>query len=157
VDALFEHTSSPRQVAAKVKENRGHLAGAYLRLLRFLVENKTGLSYSWAEPSFARSSSRAITQGEAVPLVETLDGVSNLGAEPVNLKGRLEKADLVGGTWRISTDEGPYAGKIKEGGPSLVGIKLGGEYHFSCMEEIEEVGGTGREQRTLYLIEHEPI
>ena len=49
-----------------------------------------------------------------------------------------------------------FSGKVKEGGPSLEGLKIGGSYKFSCVEEIEEVEGTGREQRTLYLNEHEP-
>jgi hypothetical protein len=49
-----------------------------------------------------------------------------------------------------------YSGKIREGGPSLDGLKVGGRYKFSCVEEIEEVEGTGRELHTFYLIEHEP-
>jgi hypothetical protein len=48
------------------------------------------------------------------------------------------------------------SGKVRDGGPSLDGLKAGGRYRFSCVEEIEEVEGTGREQRTLYLLEHEP-
>jgi CRISPR/Cas system CMR-associated protein Cmr3 (group 5 of RAMP superfamily) len=49
------------------------------------------------------------------------------------------------------------SGKVREGGPSLDGLKVGGRYKFSCVEEIEEVESTGREQRTLFLIEHEPV
>jgi hypothetical protein len=156
VDVLFESASNPQQTLATVKAHRGHLAGAYLRLLRFLVQNKTGLRYSWAEPTFSKPNSRAITQGEAGPLVDVLSGVSNLGAETVNLIGALEKADKVSGTWRLATQDGNFSGKIKEGGPSLEGLKIGGVYQFSCLEEIEEVEGTGREQRTLYLTEYEP-
>jgi len=75
---------------------------------------------------------------------------------PADLKGMLDKADLGAGTWRIVTENGPYSGKIKQGGPSLAGLKLGGVYHFSCTEEIENGGAAGREQRTLYLLELEP-
>ena len=74
-----------------------------------------------------------------------------------DLKGMLDKADLGAGTWSILTEKGPYSGKIKQGGPSLAGLKLGGVYHFSCMEEIENGDATGREQRTLYLLELEPV
>lgn len=80
-----------------------------------------------------------------------------LGPEAVELTGALEEADLVSGAWRLSAIEGTFSGKIKPGGPSLEGLKLGGSYHFSCLEEIEEAEGTGRGQRTLYLIEREPV
>lgn len=156
VDVLFEGASDPQQTLVTVKANSGHLAGAYLRLLRFLVKHRMGLRYAWAEPAFAKSKCRAITEAEAGPLVSALSGVSNLGAESVELMGALEKADVVSGAWRIATDEGSYSGAIKQGGPSLDGLKLGSGYRFSCIEEIEEVEGTGREQRTLYLIEHKP-
>lgn len=156
VDVLFEDAADPLKALATVKTHKGHLAGAYLRLLRFLVQHKTGLRYSWAEPSFAKPNNRSVTEAEAGPLVEVLSGVSNLGGESVSLMGALEKADVISGTWRISAPEGVFSGKIKEGGPSLEGLKLGAVYSFSCMEEIEEVEGTGREQRTLYLVEHEP-
>ena len=156
VDVLFENASDPQQAIAAVKANRGHLAGAYLRLLRFLVKHRMGLRYAWAEPTFAKPNCRSITEAEAGPLVTALSGVSNLSSESVELVGALEKADVVSGAWRIATPEGTYSGEIKPGGPSLEGLKLGSGYRFSCIEEIEEVEATGREQRTLYLIEHEP-
>jgi hypothetical protein len=34
-------------------------------------------------------------------------------------------------------------------------LKLESRYRFKCLEEIEETQG-GREQRNLYLTEHEP-
>jgi hypothetical protein len=84
------------------------------------------------------------------------NSVSNLGSQAVNLLGALEEADVTKRTWRIATPDDKYSGEVKQGGPSLEGLKLGGVYKFSCIEEIEEVEGTGREQRTLYLIEHRP-
>jgi len=156
VDALFEKASDPQQSLATIKANRGHLAGAYLRLLRFMVEHRTGLRYSWAEPSFSKPNSRAISEQEAGPLVTAFSGVSNLGAESVDLVGALEKADAVSGAWRIATSEGKYSGGIKQGGPSLEGLKIGGAYRFSCIEEIEEQEATGREERSLYLVERQP-
>jgi hypothetical protein len=41
VDVLFEKTANPEQAAEVVRAHRGHLAGAYLRLLRFLIQHKT--------------------------------------------------------------------------------------------------------------------
>lgn len=156
VDALFEKAANPEQAADVVRANRGHLAGAYLRLLRFLIQHNTGLRYSWAEPTFSKPSNRSISEGEATPLVSLLSGVSNLGSESVDLLGTLEEADVTKRTWRIATPDGKYSGEVKQGGPSLEGLKLGSAYKFSCIEEIEEQEGTGREQRTLYLIEHRP-
>ena len=156
VDELFENAGSPEQTLATVKAHRGHLAGAYLRLLRFLAQHKTGLRYSWAEPGFTKPNSRAVAEVEVGPLVDVLSGVSNLGGEAVTLVGEFEKVNRGTGAWGLLTAEGVYSGKVREGGPSLDGLKVGGRYKFSCVEEIEEVEGTGRELHTFYLTEHEP-
>lgn len=157
VDTLFVNVRDPQAVLKSVKEHRGHLAGAYLRLLRFLVGNQTGFRYSWAEPAFSTARNSAISEAETAPLVEVLSGVSNLGSESVTLSGALEKADVVNGTWRLATTDGTFSGKIKPGGPSLEGLKISSAYRFACLEEIEETEGTGREQRNLYLIERETL
>jgi len=70
--------------------------------------------------------------------------------------GALLNADVVTGARRLATPEESYSGGIKPGGPSLKGLKLGNNYRFSCVEEIEESEATGRERRALYLIEHRP-
>ncbi len=157
VDALFDKVANPELAADVLRANRGHLAGAYLRLLRFLIQHKTGLRYSWAGPTFATQRNRSISEGEAAPLVSLLSGVSNLSSESVYLEGTLEEADVTKRTWRIATADGKYSGEVKQGGPSLEGLKLGDAYKFSCIEEIEAQEGAGREQRTLYLIEHRPV
>ncbi len=156
VDQLFEHASDPARALAIVKEHKGHLAGAYLRLLKFLVETRTGIRYSWAEPGFSRPKAGSVSETQARPLVDVLSGVSNLGAEQVSFVGKLEKGDTHG-TWRMSSPEGDFSGKVRDGGPSMEGLKLGSTYRFSCLEEIEEVESTGREIRSLYLLEYEPL
>ena len=156
VDTLFEQVGNPEEAIVTVKANRGHLAGAYLRLLQFLVQHHTGFRYAWAEPTFDRPKSHSISEAEAGPLVTVLSGVSNLGSESVELVGALEKANRVTGAWGIATAEGIFSGEVKAGGPSLDGLKIGSTYRFSCIEQIEEIEGTGREQRTLYLVEYQP-
>lgn len=156
VDQLFEHASDPVRALATLKAHKGHLAGAYLRLLKFLVETRTGIRYSWAEPNFAVPRSGSVSESQAKPLVDALSGVSNLGAEHVTFTGKLQKGDT-NGTWRISSDEGDFSGKVREGGPSMEGLKLGSFYRFTCLEEIEEMESTGREIRSLYLLEYEPL
>ena len=157
IDVLFANADNPQAVLETIKAHKGHLAGAYLRLLRFLIEHKTGISYSWAAPNFSTPKGSRVSETEISALVEVLSGISNLGAEPVSLVGKLEKADVVNDTWRLATEDGSFSGKVKEGGPSLNGLKIGGIYKFSCIEEIEFTEGTGREQRLVYLVEHEPV
>ena len=157
VDMLFRHTADPHETLAVVRESRGHLAGAYLRLLRFLVDRRTGLRYSWAEPNSERSSYRSVLQAEAGPLVEALSSVTDLGREAVTLDGTLERFNRPSGTWGLLTTGGQRLGKIREGGASLDGLEVGGRYVFYCDEVIEEVDITGRESRTLYLNQHEPV
>ena len=156
IDALFECTANPEETLTVVKEHRGHLAGAYLKLLRFLVEQRTGLRYSWAEPNSERPSNRAVSQSEAGPLIDILSSVTNLGSEPVTLEGTFERFNRESGSWGLLTTEGKRLGKIRDGGPSLDGLEVGGRYRFHCDEEIEEINITGRESRVLYLNRHEP-
>lgn len=157
IDDLFEDTANPEKTLTVAKEYRGHLAGAYLKLLRFLVKQKTGLRYSWAEPKSERSSNRAVLESEAGPLIDILSRVTNLGSEPVTLEGTFEKFNRESGLWGLLTDEGKRSGKIRDGGPGLDGLEVGGLYRFHCDEEIEGINITGRESRVLYLNQHEPI
>lgn len=155
VDGLFANVSNPQETLSTLKEHRGHLAGAYLRFLRFLVQNESGFRYAWAEPTFAEPRECGVSRAETGPLVDALSSVSNLGAETVVIAGALKKADVDSGAWRLAADDEEFSGKIKDGGPSLAGLKLESVYRFTCLEEIEETQG-GREQRALYLTEHEP-
>ena len=127
VDSLFEDTTNPEQTLLTVKEQRGHLAGTYLKLLRFLVERETGLRYSWAEPESERPSSRAVSQSEAGPLIEALSSVTNLGSESNNAGWvTFERFNRGDGSWGLLTNEGKRWGKVKVGGPSLDGLEVGG-------------------------------
>ena len=157
MDELFENAASPEATLNVARANRGHLAGSYLKLLRFLVKNNTGLRYSWAEPASARRQDRAVSQAEAEPLVEALSGVTNLGVEKVILDGEFDKFNRGSGDWGLLTAEGMRSGKVKEDGPRLDGLAVGGHYRFYCDEEIEEIDITGRETRTLYLNRHEQM
>ena len=157
VDNLFEHAASPEDTLAVVVNNRGRLAGAYLKFLRFLKESHTGIHYSWAEPKSQERVSRGVSQIEAGPLVEKLSQVQKLGSEAITLEGTFEKFNRKTGTWGLRTADETRSGKIGSGGPSLDGLEVGGSYRFYCDEEVEETGVTGKEQRTLYLNRHEEI
>ena len=157
VDLLFEDTADTDATLAIVKENRGHLAGAYLKLLRFLEGSRTGLRYSWAEPKFDRPITRSISQVEAGYLVEALSRVDKLTTESVTVEGKFERFNRNSGAWGLLTSEGRRTGKVAGGGLGLDGLRVGDHYRFHCDEEIEEIDITGRESRTLYLNRHEPV
>ena len=151
IDLFFANAANPEATLAVARENRGHLAGSYLKLLRFLVKHQTGLRYSWAEPGWDRRRDRAVSQGEAAPLVDALSGVSNLGVEKVVLEGEFERFNRGSGDWGLLTAEGLRAGGVKEDEASLDGLEVGARYRFYCDEEVEEIDITGREVRALYL------
>jgi len=156
VDALFEHVADADRALDTVRGYKGHLAGAYLRLMRLLADRETCLRYSWAEPTAADVVHRGVTAAEAVRLVPLLADVENLSTESVPLVGEFERFHRKTGLWGLLTEGGRVSGKIRDGGPSLDGLQVGGRYRFSCVEEIELIQGTGREKRTLYLTSHEP-
>lgn len=155
VDTLFANVADPEATAETIREHRGHLAGSYLRLLRFLVKSKSGFSYSWAEPAFVAAHNKTLTESEAVALVDALSGISNLSAEPVVLVGALRKADIDNSSWRIATEDREISGTIKQDGPSLSGLEIDSTYRFTCIEEMEEGYEGWRERKVLYLTKYE--
>ena len=156
VDMLFEHTADPQATLAIVKDHRGHLAAAYLKLLRFLVDCGTGLTYAWAEPKSENTISRAVSQLEAEHLTVALSSVDRLTIENVVLEGTFERFHRGTGLWGLRTEEGHRSGRIPRHGPRLDGLEVGGRYRFHCDEEIQGVDVTGRETRRLILKKHEP-
>ncbi len=157
IDEIFEHTANPEYALAVLKNQRGHLAGSFLKLVNFLLEHHTGLRYSWAEPNSDQPNSHFVTETEIGPLVEVLSSVTDLGIEQVTLEGEFESFNRGSSSWGLLTEEGKISGKIREGGPNLDGLEVGGHYKFHCNEEIEEIGITGRESHKLYLNRHEPV
>lgn len=157
VDLLFEHVSLPDRTIKTLRLNRGHLAGSFLRLLRFLEKCKTGFSYSWAEPTSDTASGRTVLESQVAPLVASLSEVADLGVESVVLEGEFVKFDSRGGLWGLLKEGKSFFGRTREDGPSLDGLSVGHSYRFYCIEEIAAVVGTGRESRTLYLTRHESL
>jgi hypothetical protein len=157
IDDLFSVVADTKLSLEKVKQNRGHFAGVYIAMLEFLDEHKMGLQYSWADPVSMKSHTFSIKQSEVKSLVAAFSGLADVGSEETELVGSLEKADGRSGQWRLKTPEGRFSGKRADTSPSLLGLQIGNRYRFKCMEKIEEFSGTGRELRTLYLLEHEEL
>lgn len=152
IDMLFESAGSPQDNLEVVKQNKGHFAGAYIRLLRLLMENDTNLRYSWAEPSDVDTHTYSVAKSQATMLVKLFDNQVNLETEEITVIGELSKADNKSGTWRLETEDGRVYGKTKSNGPNLNGLSIGMTYEFKCMEKLV-INERGKEQRTLYLLE----
>lgn len=157
LDRLVQHASSAEETLSLIKADRGHIASAYLRLLRFLVASQTGIRYAWALPSAPKTYSGSVSISEAESLIEALSGVSDLGEESVELVGVLDEAYGSAGEWILVTEDGIERGKRAENGPSLAGLQIGARYRFSCLEKIEESEVSAKEKRTLFLVKYSPL
>ena len=150
LDVVFASADNPDVAEGSLSEYQGHLAGSYIRLLRFLSDHETGLRYGWADPEFSGGRHGGVSMVAAREIVETLSDITHLTTETVTLVGDFDRVNLPTGQWGLSTDEGRKVGKIREDGPSLSGLITGRRYCFECIEEIE-IDATGREKHTLYL------
>ena len=149
VDTLFEHAEDVAAVVATVRENRGRIASSYLKLLQLLDKNATGLRYAWAQEAEGVRRG-AVSRDQAGTLVEVLSR-ENLEYETVELIGELYRCNRGSGYWGMSTDHGQWRGWVRPDGPELVGLRLGGQYRFTCDVEYD------LERRRLYLIGYEPL
>ena len=157
VDRLFDTVAEP-EVAIKVAASyRGHLAGAYVRLLRVLSEHGTRLAYSWADPASDHETMRSISPDQANALVSLAHQMGDeLVTESVEVVGEFERMNLGQGRWSLKTDDGTIvSGHTRDDEAKLDGLVAGLRYRFSCIEELH-VDSIGRETRDLYCVHHEP-
>lgn len=159
LDELTQYINNPDQSLEILKKNRGHLANSYLRLLKFIKENDTSIEYRWAVQSFEKSKKRRVPKSLAVPLLDFLSQKEDISSERIELEGFIIKADQNTNTWKLHNleDKKEYFGKIKEEtGHSVKGFVIGTvKYRFICEEIIEEILGTGKEQKSLFLVNFE--
>ena len=156
VDNLFEGATDPKTARDHLQKYKGHLAGSYISLLNFLVEQDTGFRYAWAHPEINNSRHGGVSVALAQELVGSLSGNLDLASESVKLIGEFERVNRRVGDWGLLTEEGSRSGKVDDDGPSLNGLQVGMRYRFDCMESLE-VDPAGRERRTLYLQEIKQI
>ncbi len=154
MDYIFAAAHDPAIVLERLKTQRGHFAGSFLKLLQTLQAAQTGMSYGWASPTFRAARTGAISGSEVGPLVEVLSEIKNLGVEQVKLTGKFSAVNVTSGTWTLEEDgtDKKHHGKTKDGGPTLGGITVKTRrYQIHCDDVIEETQGTGREQHVLYI------
>lgn len=152
VDALFEHatTRNATPAVAFLRDTGGRLASTYLKLLNFLAEERVGFHYTWAEPSFSRARQHSISAARARRLSRHIEEMVEFDIEEVSLEGRLVKADLKTGSWRLESGRRIHKGTVDDGS-LLSGLVVGQRYRFSCIAKIERGEATGKEVWTLQL------
>lgn len=158
LDKAFEKIENPAEVLKVLEQNRGHFVSSYIKLLEYLTANNASLSYKWATPAFNKINSKNLSNEKITPLLEYLTQVENLGSEQIQFKGPVIGANINKGSWTIlnQEDKTEYSGKIKDGSDiSLKGIVIGTKkYQFDCEEVMEQVLGTGKEKKTVYLLNY---
>ena len=150
MDDVFESASNPETARQGLRAYKGHLAGSYIKLMRFLADNESGLQYGWASPMSEATKYSGVSKTVARGLAESLAEDTSLGREDVELRGALERVNFGAGTWGLNTADGMKVGSVMEGGPNLSGLIIRKPYVFEC-EEVVDLDATGREVRTLYL------
>lgn len=158
LDRLTAVAGNPEETLTRAQEYQGHTASSYVRLLRFLVESNVSFAYAWASPDREEVTRHAVTRAQAEPLLTLLSSSESVGTETVVLVGRLRKVDVDAGTWRLlsNADGREYSGKARPG-VSLAHLITDDYYRFRCDEVVDEITGTGKEMRTLYLISYTPL
>ena len=150
LDAVFASAEDPDTARDLLQEHKGHLAGSYIKLIKFLAEHDTGLWYSWADGMSVSSQHGGVSEATAKRLAGLFSDATILGAENVTLVGEFERVNRRAGDWGLLTEEGIKIGKVAEGGPRLDGLQVGQRYRFDCLEEIE-MDAAGREKHIHYL------
>ncbi len=155
MDKVFACADDPDAAQDLLQAHRGHLAGSFIKFVRFLADHQTGLRYGWADPAFLQVQHGGISQVLAHQLAESLSGITSLATETVTLVGDFVRVNLETGDWGLTTDDGRKIGKVGDNGPSLDGLITRKRYRFECVEDIG-MDTAGREIHTLYLQKIEP-
>ena len=153
VDELFQ--PNPDKVLQAATQNRGRVAGAYMKLLQLLVRNETGLRYVWTGHGDQRIHSGAVSIEQARHLKDALARIQVSG-EPFSLEGTLYKYNIRSGHWGLETEGGRLLGWVKDDLPDLRGLRTGWRYRFDCKveyslaQEVDDVL-----DGTVYLLSYE--
>ena len=150
LDQVFTSAHRPDAARELLQPYKGHLAGSYIKLMHFLADKQTGLSYSWADPIALEAHHNGVSGADAGKLSQLFSEVTNLATESITVSGTLQQFNRSAGTWGLFTAAGVTTGKIADNGPTMDGLEVGSYYQFNCIEEIE-IDYTGREKRILYL------
>ena len=153
IDSLFQHSEDPEKALAAVMEYPVEVAATYLKLLRILDKNETGLRYSWAGREIQGVRRGAVSRREAralAALAATL--YRRRSARQTFVRdGELYRCNTGTGFWGLWTDTGRVLGRVRGDGPDLSGLRVGGQYRFFCEAEYDLRSVRG----AVYLLRHE--
>lgn len=154
VDTLFPQGESMREAVLAAKENSPPVAGAYVKLLRLLSKNKTGLRYAWTGGGVRGVRNGSVSRSQAATLANTLTETQPTGETFVR-EGELYRCNSDSGRWGLLTTEGfRLRGRVKHDGPELAGLQVGRDYRFTCEVERSLIAEDGV---ITYLVHHEPL
>jgi hypothetical protein len=161
IDEIVRYSDDPDKAIEWLKQNRGHVVSYYIRLLEFIIENNSPISYSWTTPYLRKVKTASIHKRQALPIYEKALTMKELGIEIIEFVGEFTKVDIEKNSWTVKRDEDEthFSGSIKEElRISLRGVTAGiQKYKFTIEEKIEESEVTGKERYFYSLIEYKKI
>ena len=158
LDELCEKIVTPEEAKVAFENCDPKLADAYLKVMKFLSDVDTSLSYTWATPDSKRPSHQSVSINRARML--TTDSSLTLHDEGMNdvqgelvVEGVLEMADEPRRRWRIRDHNGQVtAGTVQKGNQLLSQLVIGESYRFTCSADLQPTPGAGwRSKRVLTL------
>lgn len=159
--AMFLKFSGDTERSINVlKDNKGHLVGAYRRLLSFIVQHNASIRIQWRAPRSDEQTHRYhISVDEARKLQTALSQQRDLEDENITISGVIIHLHTESGAWTLESDDGEHhCGKVQPGKD----VTLGGltakvvRYNFFCKEEIKE-DALGGEIRSLLLYAYSEV
>jgi hypothetical protein len=161
IDIITANILETEKAVATIAENKGRVATAYLKLLNFIVDNDSPISYQWTMPEKSEPIYYSIPKKQAIDLRTELLKIEDISKEIMRFTGKFTKVDIKRKTWSVTdeTENRTYTGHIpKDSEVSLLGVTIGTQlYSFICEEKIIELAFLGKEQTNLLLIEFHPI
>lgn len=161
VDRIFEVASDPEKSLEILKENKGHVVNYYTKLLEFVIENNSMVSYSWASPGLKKVRTHSIYKSRAISIYEKISQVKELSTEMLELMGEFTKIDIKNNNWTIMEDETgkTISGGVKEGSQTTLRGATAGiqKYRFEIEEVIQETEAIGKEKFVYYLATYNKV
>jgi hypothetical protein len=157
LDGLFDKMEMSQQLSADTAEYAPSTIGAYAKLMKLLKDEETGFHYTWAAPTTALPSHRAVSLERAQELESELprtlmERSDEVPAREVVIRGTLEAANQLNRKWTLRDAQRVlWNGTVEKGGLGLDELIIGGHYTFTCLEQRDDSGSRRSKKPTLYL------
>jgi len=154
VDEITQYLDNPDLALPVLRNNSGHVIGAYKNLLHFVAKEKTPIAYEWSEPGAHEPKRRRISVDAAQRMYEILETKQELSSVTVTHVGIFTKLNT-DGSWVLRSGKRYIAGKTATGMDDLLAgaIFETQQYRIVCTEVLEEGVGSGSPKTRLELKE----